>query len=246
MNTQHVASSWTAVVALLLGVVLFPAAATAQSIYLSGAAGHAAQASDSRPYGMNIAIDPDFPGAFASGDGAVGAFAVGYTLGASVRLEGRVGLQRGSFAETQFGTGARAGEKYILDGQIESTTFTFEAFYDFRLVPFTPYLKAGVGVSRNSYSARLGGAGVAAFDPFDGTPDGYYDAYSDETTNGFTWNAGIGASRPLSSRIDLFGEYQFTALGDAETGQDDFTDGFRIDGANTHTGFVGIRIRLGS
>lgn len=128
----------------------------------------------------------------------------------------------------------------------ESTTFTLEALYDLPLAPVTPYLKAGVGVSRNSYSARLGGAGVAAFDPFDGTPDGYYDAYSDGTTNALTWNVGIGASKPLSSRLDLFGEYQFTAIGDAETGQDDFTDGFGIDGATTHAGLVGIRIRLGS
>ncbi|MBT8094654.1 MAG: hypothetical protein KJP08_07585 [Gammaproteobacteria bacterium] len=49
---------------------------------------------------------------------------------------------------------------------------------------FTPYVKAGLGVTDNSYSARLGGAGVAAFDPFDGVTDGF--KIDDVSANEFT------------------------------------------------------------
>lgn len=233
-------------VALVLGVIMLPATSSAQGLYGVIAGGYGAQASDSNPYGENIAADSDFPAAFGSGDGPVGIVAIGYALSENARFEGRFGLHRGIFTETEFGTGERAGEEYILDGSLKSATFTVEAFYDFPLKPVTPYLKVGAGVSSNSYAARLGGAGVAAFDPFDGTEDGYYDAYSDETTTSFAWNVGAGASVALSNRFDLFAEYQFITFGDAETGQDDFTDGFQIDGASAHQGIVGIRVRLGS
>ena len=118
---------------------------------------------------------------------------------------------------------------------------TVEGFYDIPTgTAFTPYLKAGLGVTRNTYSARLGGAGVAAFDPFDGAADGYYDAYADQTKTEFTWNVGAGASYAVSDKVSLFGEYQYVALGDASTGQDSFTDGFGVDVA-AHEILVGLR-----
>lgn len=243
---KHMNWRWSVTAALVLSALTFPSLSAAQSFYGAVTAGYGIQASDANPYGENIAVDSDFPGTFGSGDGVAGAVAIGYFLSEKTRLEGRVGFHRGSFSETAFGTGARTGEEYILDGNIKSTTFTLEGFYDLPVARVIPYLKAGIGVSSNSYSARLGGAGVADFDPFDGTADGYYDAYSDETTAALAWNVGVGVSTALSSRFDIFAEYQFIALGDAETGQDDFTDGFRIDGASAHEGLVGIRVRLGS
>jgi len=231
--------------ALLVGFALLPSSAVTQDLYVAVAPGFGLQASESEPYGENIAIDADFPSAFGSGDGAAGSVAIGFVLSNMARLEGRLGLHRGTFRETEFGTGERSGEEYILDGRVKSTTFTLEAFYDIPMDAITPYLKVGVGVSSNSYSARLGGAGVAAFDPFDGTPDGYYDAYPDESTTNFAWNVGVGGSTAIAARFDLFAEYQFMAFGDAETGQDGFTDGFRIGGASAHEGLVGIRIRIG-
>ena len=232
--------------AFALCALAFPTSSAAQGVYGSVAGGYGAQATDSTPYGENIAADPDFPGAFGGGDGTVGSVAIGYALSENARVEGRVGLHRSRFTETEFGTGARDGEEYILDGGIRSATLTVEAAYGLPLGPVAPYVKAGVGVASNGYSARLGGAGVAAFDPFDGTEDGYYDAYSDERTVSFAWTVGAGVSTALSSRLDLFAEYQYLALGDAETGQDDFTDGFRIESSAAHEGLVGLRVRFGS
>lgn len=246
MKRKYINQIWSVTTAIVLSIIAFPTSSAAQGFYGTIAVGYDTQTSDSGPYGENIAIDSNFPGAFGSGDGAAGMVAIGFALNKQARLEGRAGFHRGSFRETEFGTGERAGEEYILDGGIKSTTFTIEAFYDFPLEPVTPYLKVGAGLSSNNYAARLGGAGVAAFDPFDGTQDGYYDAYSDETTTAFAWNVGAGVSMDLSDRLVIFAEYQLITFGDAETGQDDFTDGFRIDGASAHEGLLGIRVRLGS
>ncbi len=142
----------------------------AEGIYGTAMFGMNFQEGDSEPYGDNIAADQDFPDQFDTGDGAVGAVGIGYALNGQFRVEGRLGMHRADFNSQRFGTGARAGEEYVLDGDIESTTLTVEGFYDIPLNgKFSPYVKAGVGMSRNSYSARLGGAGVAEFDPFDGT-----------------------------------------------------------------------------
>lgn len=216
-------------------------AAQAQTFYGTGMLGLSQQGTDSAPYGDNIAADPEFPGAFSTGDGGTGALGVGYDFGNNIRVESRLGLHQSAFDSREVGTGTRAGEEYILDGEIKSKTLTIEGFYD---IPtnsaFTPYVKAGLGVARNSYAARLGGAGVAAFDPFDGTTDGFYDAYADQTSTEFTWNVGAGGSVALSDRVSAFGEYQYVSLGDASTGQDAFTDGFEVEAA-AHEIVFGLR-----
>ncbi|UYO74896.1 outer membrane beta-barrel protein [Halomonas qinghailakensis] len=218
--------------------------ASAEGFYGSASIGGSFQANDAEAFGENIAVDPDFPGGFDSGDGAVGSLALGYSFNNRLRLEGRVSRRNATFGSTEFGSGARTGEEFILDGDLQSTTITVEGFYD---IPthtiFTPYIKAGIGVAYNSYSARLGGAGVAAFDPFDGTVDGYYDNYSDETSTNFTWNAGFGTSIELNERVSLFGEYQYAYLGKATTGADAFTDGFEVD-AGAHEFMAGVRVNF--
>lgn len=226
----------------MVTTLCMPVSAMADGLYGSVMLGYSQQISESEPYGNNIAADPDFPGEFDSGDGKIAGIGMGYVFNEQIRIEGRLGFHRGEFRDTKFGTGERDGEEYILDGDIEATTLTIDGFYD---IPtnsiFTPYLKAGLGISRNNYSARLGGAGVAEFDPFDGTVDGYYDNYTDQTSTNFSWNVGFGGSVLLSEKFTLFAEYQYLSLGDAETEQDDFTDGFRIDNAAVHEVFLGIR-----
>nr|WP_067290366.1 outer membrane beta-barrel protein [Marinobacterium profundum] len=213
----------------------------AEGIYGTAMIGASHQVGDSKPYGNNIAADQDFPGKFDTGDGAMGALGIGYAFNNQFRVEGRLSLHRADFDSQQFGTGARAGEEYVLNGDIKSTTLTIEGFYDIPVNDrFAPYVKAGVGVTRNRYSARLGGAGVAAFDSFDGTTDGYYDAYDDQTSTEFTWNVGFGGSLALNDQFTLFGEYQYVDFGDASTGQDAFTDGFRVN-TSAHEILFGAR-----
>lgn len=213
--------------------------------YVSGQLGYSQQANDSEAYGDNIAKDADFPSEFDAKDSAVVGIGLGYVINKNFRIESRISHRESSFNETQFGTGARDGEEYILDGDIRSTSLTVEGFYDFHnSTKFTPYIKLGLGVSDNSYSARLGGQGVAAFDAFDGTADGFYDAYSDGDSTELTWNLGFGGTYTLSQNIRLYGEYQYASFGDIQTGQDSFTDGFKVDDIATHEVVIGLRIAL--
>jgi outer membrane autotransporter protein len=106
----------------------------------------------------------------------------------------------------------------------------------------TPYVKVGLGVAFNKYSARLGGAGVAAFDPFDGKADGYYDNYDDGDSSELAWNLGAGVSYELSKRFSVYGEYQYASFGSVSSGQDSFTDGFQIDSSTASEFVLGTRI----
>ena len=221
-----------------------PKSSTA-GLYVTGQIGYSLQASDSEAIGQNIAVDSDFPAEFDAGDGVVGGIGLGYKFDENFRIEGRFSYREGSFTETEFGTGGRDGEEYILDGDIHSTTLTVEGFYDFpNATAFTPYIKVGVGISDNSYSARLGGQGAAGFDPFDGAVDGYYDAYADGDSTQFSWNVGFGGNYNISQKFSLYGEYQYATFGDINTGQDAFTDGFKIDDIASHEVIIGLRYAL--
>ncbi len=233
---------------LALGIAMafsIPTSTFAEGFYVAGMLGISEQVTDSQPYGNNIAVDADFPGKFDAGDGSVGAIGIGYKLSEQLRVEGRIAYRDSSFNDRKLGTGERDGAEYILNGDFESTTLTVEGYYDLPNESlFTPYVKAGLGVSNNSYSARLGGAGVAEFDSFDGTADGYYDNYTDGDSTEFSWNVGLGGNVELSERISIFGEYQYAAFGEASTEQDSFTDGFEIDEVTAHEVMLGLRINL--
>ena len=229
----------------IITALSIPALAQAEGLYVSAQIGNSQQASDAEPYGNNIAADADFPGEFDLDNSAVGAIGIGYKFNEQLRVEGRLGYRDSSFNDTNFGTGARDGQEYTLNGDIKSTTLTVEGFYDFpNKSAFTPYVKAGLGVSKNKYSAKLGGAGVAAFDAFDGAADGYYDNYADDDSSSFTWNVGFGGSYELSKKTSLYGEYQYASFGDVKTGQDSFTDGFKIDDTSAHEFVAGIRVNF--
>ena len=215
--------------------------AFADGLYFSAMAGGSDQMNESEAYGNNIAVDPDFPREFDSGDGSVGTLGLGYSYNNQLSIELRLGYHDSDFNSKEIGTGARDGEEYILDGDIKSTTLTLEALYDMPVSStIQPYIKGGVGVSRNKYSARLGGAGVAAFDAFDGTEDGFYDAYDTQSSTEFSWTVGFGASYPLNKSLALVAEYQLISMGDADTKQDGFTDAFQIDSAAQDI-LIGIR-----
>lgn len=238
---KTLSSRTVALTAVLLGSTNI---ALADSYYVTAMIGGSDQTTDSEPYGNNIAVDPDFPGKFDSGDGNATVLALGYAYNDNFDIELRLGLRKSDFNSRKIGTGARAGEEYILDGDIASTTLTVEAVYEFSTASsFTPYLKGGIGVSHNEYSARLGGAGVAGFDAFDGTVDGFYDAYADKSSNEFTWNLGLGASVAITETLSLVGEFQVLSLGDAQTGQDAFTDGFGIESTAQEV-LIGLRAQF--
>lgn len=234
---------------------LVTSSAIADGYYGSLQAGISQQSSGSESYGNNIAIDKDFPAEFDNETGKVIGAAIGFKFNNNLRVEGRLAYRNSEFNDKQYGTGTRGGHDYILDGEIESTTFTIEGFYDFEnKTAFTPYVKAGFGVSKNDYSARLGGNYVAVdsandtggttFDAFDGTVDGYYDNYSDGDSTEFSWNIGFGGNYTLSKAVSIFAEYQYSSFGDVKTGQDEFTDGFKVDDVSAHELVAGIRYQF--
>lgn len=229
----------------LAALISAPSIALADGYYAAFQLGDSQQVNDAKAYGSNIALDADFPRAFDAGDGTVGGVGIGYIFSEKLRLEARLAYRDSSFNEREIGTGARDGEEYILNGDVKSTSLAFNGFYDFpNKSAFTPFITAGLGVSDNSYSARLGGAGVSAFDQFDGSVDGYYDAYAGGDSTDFTWNIGLGGSVMLSDKASIYGEYQYVNFGDVKTGQDSFTDGFKIDDLASHEFVLGVRVGL--
>ncbi|USH05519.1 outer membrane beta-barrel protein [Grimontia kaedaensis] len=230
----------------VLAATVFSTSTFAEGVYVTVLAGKSYQATDSEAYGNNIAVDADFPNDFDSGDGEVGTIGLGYVVNESFRIEGRLGYRESDFNSTRFGSGARNGEEYALVGKLESTTLTVEGFYDIDTgTGLSPYIKGGLGIARNKYSAKLGGQGVQGFfDSLDGTVDGFYDDYPDKTETEFTWNVGLGASYSLNESFTVVGEYQYVSLGDAQTYQDSFTDGFQIDRATAHEVALGLRYRF--
>lgn len=240
MNTRR-----TSFVLAMAVAMTAPSLALADGYYATIQLGGSQQASDSEPYGNNVAVDADFPGAFDAGDGTVGGIGIGYKFSEQIRVEGRLAYRDSSFDDRQIGTGARAGEEYVLNGEIKSTALTVEGFYDFpNNTKLTPFVKAGLGVSDNSYDARLGGAGVAAFDAFDGNVDGFYDAYADGDSTELSWNVGLGGTFEISKRTAIYGEYQYASFGDVRTGQDAFTDGFKVDDIASHEVVLGLRVNF--
>lgn len=231
-------------VSLLFALALiFPSLNFAQSLYVAPQFGYSLPATDSEPIGNNIAADSDFPSQFENDGSFLGGIGIGYMFNKNIRVEGRFSYRNYDINDAQFGTGTRDGAEYILDGENETMALTLEGFYDFaNESKFTPYVKVGLGLAFNSYAARLGGAGVAAFDPFDGTVDGYYDAYADGDSNEFSWNIGAGVSYKLSKRFSLYGEYQYASFGSVSSGQDSFTDGFQVDGSSASEFVLGTRI----
>ena len=214
-------------------------------LYGTAQLGYSLADSDSQAYGNNIANDKDFPSSFDADDSVVGGIGLGYAINQNLRIEGRLATRKFDINDTRYGTGAREGEQYLLDGEMQSVTMTVEGFYDFPMnASLTPYVKAGIGLSSNEYEARLGGTGVAGFDVYDGKADGYYDNYTDGDSNEFSWNVGAGASYALTPSTRLYGEYQYINFGDVQTGQDSFSDGFEVDNASAHEINLGLRYQF--
>lgn len=231
-------------IALSVALVLaIPTLSVAEGFYTSAQLGISIPDSNSEPYGNNIAVDSTFPGEYDSDNAFVGGIGFGYRFNKNFRVEGRIGYRANDINDAKDGLGGeREGMTYVLNGEVKTTSFTAEAFYDFaNATALTPYVKAGVGIAYNKYSAKLGGSGVAPFDPYDGTTDGYYDNYADGDSTEFSWNIGVGTSYAINENISIYAEYQYSSFGDVKTGQDSFTDGFKIDGINAHELMLGIR-----
>ncbi|MEI8650635.1 hypothetical protein P4S73_26515 [Paraglaciecola sp. Hal342] len=54
---------------------------------------------------------------------------------------------------------------------------------------------------------------------------------------------GFGGNYQITQKFSLYGEYQYASFGDINTGQDSFTDGFKIDDIASHEVVIGVVTR---
>lgn len=155
---------------------------------------------------------------------------VGIAMGRAIKQNLRAELelrQRKSTATKRIlnGSGVRATDTFQLDSSLKSTSLMLNG-----LVPIspagnlTPYLKAGVGVTRHQTVAALT-ASINAF----GIPAGAANPYPKKTENKFTWALGAGLAWTISPHTALELEYQYIDMGKASTAADSFSDTVEVD-----------------
>lgn len=140
----------------------------------------------------------------------------GFYLNDNIRLGTRYSY-RGSKFEAVTLANAKVTNK------ARSHALLAEVAYDFTNTSgFTPYVKAGLGVARNSYSAYMPAQNIS---------------FDKKTKTSFAWAIGVGVGYKINKNISLLAEYQYSDLGKAST-QD-----FLIGGGNTsHLGTNNHRI----
>lgn len=116
---------------------------------------------------------------------------VGYKLSENVRADLNIQYRNIDYKSTFDGVGTTQKTKNY-------TTF-LNGYYDFNNSSvFTPYVTAGLGISRNV-------AGNAT------TSDGF--VYKGNTTNNFAWNTGFGSKVKMTDSFDLDLGYRYVSLG---------------------------------
>lgn len=133
------------------------------------------------------------------------------------------------------GSGVRAADTFQLDSTVKSSSLMLNG-----IVPvtsygaITPYLKAGIGVTRHQAEAALT-ASINAF----GIPAGAPNRYPKKTENKFTWALGAGASWTLNPNTSVDMEYQYIDMGNPSTAKDAFSDTVQVD-SKGHEFTVGL------
>lgn len=171
-------------------------------------------------------------------DALVTKFAIGRHLQRNWRVELEGGYRSLESLSNQPGSGVAAGQRFLLNGSRESTTILLNFFRDFPVAQhFTPYLKAGVGLSMNSVGADFrndAGPVFTGFSTIDGTFPG-------NSSTSFAWNAGGGVAFPVSKHLTFDVEYSFIELGLGESGLNGAGDGISFGHGFNHEVTAGFR-----
>lgn len=131
----------------------------------------------------------------------------GYALTDNIRIGGRYSYHSSDptiFMPNMWGTGNNAS----MTNNRHSHALMAEVAYDFvNSSNFTPYVKAGLGVSRNTHSAtilRSGGAPAVSL--------------PQNTETDFAWRLGAGVNYRINKNLSVMAEYQYSDLGSTKTG----------------------------
>ena len=165
---------------------------------------------------------------FGNETGWSGAVALGYKFNNAMRLELEYAHKENDSNDTRMGlTGFATDSLGTLKDDLSVDALMINAIYDFDINSrFIPFIKAGMGISKNAYSATFD---VPDLEDFIGTGSFNYDK---ETNSEFSWNIAIGSSYLLSKQWHIFAQYQLNNIGEVSTKKDAFGDRF-IDSSYT-------------
>lgn len=199
---------------LLTALCATPAFAADNELYVTGSVGI--------NYGDTVDGEGNvvnFKG-FGNDTGESYTLGLGYQYSENVRFETRYSHKENESDGTKTAlTGLGTPSAGTFTDELKSDSLTVDIFYDFaNSTKFTPYVKAGVGFSRNSYKADFN---VPDLEVAFGSAD---YPYGKKTSTEFTWNVGAGASYELTSEWAVFTEYQIQSLGEVATKKDSFGD----------------------
>jgi opacity protein-like surface antigen len=177
-------------------------------------------------------------------EGSFGRYALGLGGGKN-RMELELGFHRNTIDETKSGSGPRSQDRFQTDGYRRSTTFMLNGYRDFHNATFwTPYLKAGAGISHNMARATTvadinSAAAIAAL----GLPGASRQRteFPRSSTTKFAWSVGAGIATDLTERIKFDVEYQFLNAGDARTGVDAIGNAIKLGNGALHELAFGLR-----
>lgn len=129
----------------------------------------------------------------------------GYALTDNLRVGARYSYHS---ADTQVAT-TTPGTPFLLTTDRHSHALMAEVAYDFiNSSNFTPYVKAGLGVARNSYRGVFG--------PFVGG-GGPVATMPKNTETDFAWRLGAGVNYRFNENLSVMAEYQYSDLGSVRT-----------------------------
>lgn len=237
-----------------VAILLVPMAAFAEepvadrNWYGSIATGYVFAGGDADFFGTTASVYGGMP-SIGMDDGGRFSLAVGLNLGDGWRLEGDFGyLNLNTDTDTYFGSDDRTGDRFLLDGEIESFVFTLNVIHDFdvgnrRLKPF---VKGGIGVARNDATAELDvdyDAPLWIGTTFEGERLRDY-AYPEGSTTEFAWNLSAGVRLALARQFSLTLEYGLIDIGDALTETDEFGDAIGYSDLLSEQLLIGIDYRF--
>jgi opacity protein-like surface antigen len=177
---------------------------------------------DANFYGNTQSIYGGSP-TFGMDDGRALSLTFGRDFSDGWRLQGQISYQNmQSNVSPVSGFDDRSEDLFAVDAEIESTLLMLNGFYDFDIGAnwFKPYLKGGIGVSRNKttqaniaveYNSAIWDGSVLQGQFVDDIQ------YPEGKSTEFAWNIGAGLVFDVSENFDLSFEYGFLDLGEALT-----------------------------
>lgn len=181
---------------------------------------------------------------FELDSGALIRYGIGWDYD-QFRVEAEVAFRRSSLDASVGGTGARAGDSVDVWGNRRSTTLMFNGYYDlYNGTFFTPYLKGGLGVSRNKVQANYvanAGSQVSLAALGLNTATRFASVYPERGSTEFAWSLGFGLGTEITDRVRLDLEYQYMDVGNAITGADFTGEALDFGDGGLHEVTMGLR-----